>query len=315
MEGSFTSSDKKTNIKYYIFEPEGEIKGVVQISHGMQDYILRYKYLIRYLNAMGYVVCGNDDLGHGQTSLGKETDGFFAKKNGHKYVLADLHTMTKIAKEKYSGLPYFLLGHSMGSFFARAYAYYYPEDIDGLVLCGTSGKVKGTGFAINLLTIVKIFKGAKGKFNVIDKLMTKPYFKYIDDVKTGAEWVTRDPERLANYENDKNTRFKFTISAYKDMLKVLKFVNTNKWAKGVKKYLPIAIYSGSHDPVGNYGKGVAEVYSLLEKQKVQDLELKLYPKARHELHNELLETRMSFFSDLNAWLNKHTANKEDERGM
>ena len=97
------------------------------------------------------------------------------------------------------------------------------------------------------------------------------------------------------------------------MLKVLKFVNSKKWAKGIKKQMPVALYSGSHDPVGNYGKGVAQVYDLLEKQKLEDVELKLYPKARHELHNEKIETRMSFFSDLNNWLNKHTIVKDVQR--
>lgn len=303
-KGTFLSADNKSDVAYYIFEPATKPRAVLQISHGMMDHILRYKDLIDWLNAEGIVVCGNDDLGHGNTSKSKSTDGFFANKNGNKIVLKDLHTMTLIAKEKFGDIPYFLLGHSMGSFFARMYAYYYPNELSGLILCGTSGKVFGTGLGIVLLSFIKAFKGDKSYCTTIENMMLKKYFKYIDNVKTKKEWVTSDSKKLEEYENDPRTSFRFTASAYQDMLKTLKFVNTNKWAKGINNKLPILLCSGAKDPVGNYGNGVNFVYKILENQKIEDLELKLYADARHELHNEKANIRKQFFKDVSSWIDE-----------
>lgn len=304
-KGHFISSDGKSEIAYYIYNDIAQTKpkAVLQISHGMQDYIFRYGDLIKFLNKNGIVVCGNDDLGHGYTSYNKQLDGYFAKKNGYKFVVKDLYTMTKIAKDKYKDVPYFLLGHSMGSFFARYYAYLYPNELSGLILCGTSGKVFGTSFGIALLSLVKMFKGEKSYCKTMENMMLKKYFKYIKTIKTKREWVTSDEQKLSEYENDERCNFRFTASAYKDMLTVLKFVNTKKWAKGINKQMPIAIYSGSLDPVGNYGKSVCEVYKLLEKQKISSLKLKLFEGAYHELHNEKNEIKQEFFNDLIVWLN------------
>lgn len=307
IEGTYLSADGKTDVAYYIFDPKVKMmpRGIVQITHGMQDYILRYKELIEHLNNNGYIVCGNDDLGHGKTSKSAKTDGFFDYKNGNKKVLADIYTLTKIVKDKYGNIPYFLIGHSMGSFFARYYAYMYGEELSGLVLLGTSGKVIGTGFAIKLLSLLKTFKGKDKECAMLENIMLKKYYKYIDHVQTGKEWVTSDNEKLIEYENDPRCSFKFKIATYQDMLKTLKFVNSKKWARGIDKNLPIAIYSGSHDPVGDYGKGVSWVYGLLETQKVKNLQLKLYPKARHELHNETESIRQEFLNDIVIWLNKY----------
>ena len=303
-QGTFLSADKKTDICYYFFENvKGSPKAVVQISHGMQDYILRYGDLIEFLNQNGFIVCGVDNLGHGATSKSSETDGFFAHKNGYKIVVSDLYTMSKLAKNKYPTLPYIMLGHSLGSFFARYFAYLYPNVLDGLILCGTSGKVKGTGFGIALLSLIKFFKGEKSHCQLAENIMLKKYFKYIDNVVTKREWVTSDVQKLKKYQYDPRSTFRFTASAYQDMLKVLKFVNTKKWASGIKKDLPIFICSGALDPVGNYGKGVASVYNLLEKQKIKSIKLNLYQNARHELHNEIPQITKQYFNDVKAWLN------------
>lgn len=302
-KGSFLSADKKSEIQYYVFEDKS-VKpiAVLQISHGMQDYIFRYSDLISFLNANGIVVCGNDDLGHGYTSKSSNTDGFFARKNGYKFVVNDLHTTTLLVKDRFKNLPFFMLGHSMGSFFARYYAYLFPNELTGLILEGTSGKVFGTSFGIFLAKLIQLFKGEKSDCRTIEKTMIKAYFKYIDDVQTGKEWVTSDAEKLKEYENDSRCNFRFTASAYKDMLTVLKFVNSNKCVKGTNNKLPIFICSGAKDPVGNYGKGVCNVYSLYEKHKFNDLKLKLYPNARHELHNEEIKTRTEFFNDVTNWI-------------
>ena len=131
-----------------------------------------------------------------------------------------------------------------------------------------------------------------------------PVKKYIKEIKSGREWVTSDPKKLDIYEKDDRCNFRFTASAFKDMLTVLKFVNSKKCFKGTNKELPIFLASGALDPVGNYGKGVCEVYGRLEKQKLKDVTLKLYPKAYHELHNEKPEITKEFMCDVLCWIKK-----------
>ncbi len=299
---TFISADGKTKIYYYIFRPKNKPRAIVQITHGMMDHILRYNDLIERLNNESVVVCGCDDLGHGET--GKNTKyGFFAKKNGPKYVLEDLHTMTNIIKEQYKDIPFFLIGHSMGSFFARLYAYRYPEELNGLMLLGTSGKVAGTNFALLLLNFLIMFKGKEGYANKIEELSTKTYYKYVDKVETGREWVTSNPVKFQEYLNDPKCGFRFTLGAYKDMISTLKFVSSNKWFKKIKKELPIFLASGVCDPVGQYGTGVSEVFTRLEKTDHINLQLKLYEDARHELHNEIPLIANEFFNDVLAWIN------------
>lgn len=304
-KGSFLSADNKTDVVYYFFENKKiKPKAVLQISHGMQDYILRYNELISFLNSKGIVVCGNDDLGHGLTSKSSSTDGYFADKNGYKYVVKDLLTMTKIAKDRYKNVPYFLLGHSMGSFYARLYAYLYEGELSGLIIEGTSGRVFGTRFGIFLADLISKVTNPKNTCKTIENTMLKSYYKYIDNVETGKEWVTSDNKKLEEYINDDRCNFSFKVSAYRDMLTVLKFVNSNKCIKDTPKDLPIFICSGDKDPVGNYGKGVREVYNRFVKEKQEDVELKLYAGARHELHNEVPLIRKEFCEDVYSWILK-----------
>ncbi|MBQ7884705.1 MAG: alpha/beta fold hydrolase [Clostridia bacterium] len=300
----FLSSDGMTQVAYYFFD-DGitKPKAVVQIAHGMQEHMLRYKDLAKELNKHGIVVCGNDHLGHGKTSTGAQTDGFFASKKGAEYVLKDLHHMTQIAKQNYAGVPLFMLGHSMGSFFARYYAGEYTNELNGLILCGTSGRVTGTNLALCMLSCMKCFKGKKSHSKFADYLMTNSYFKYIPDPVYKMEWITSEPDALEKYIQDERCKIKFTVGAYYDMVSTLKKVNQKSWVKRYNKNLPILLVAGAQDPVGQYGKGVCEVYSLFENQGMQNLDLRLYANARHEPFNEKEPTKSLFYNDIIQWLN------------
>ena len=299
-KNSYLSADNKTNIAYYIFEDkQAKPVAVLQISHGMQEHILRYKSLVKILNKNGIVVCGNDALGHGETANKSGNWGYFASKDGYKIVLQDLYTMTKIAKNKYKNLPFFMLGHSMGSFFARYYAYIYPTELNGLILSGTASRIFGSSLALAIMECIKFFNGDKVTFNKLeDFLMQNVLNKYISDVDSFKEWITTNDKKLDSILKDKKSNFYFTASAYADLLKVLKFVNTTKWAKGIRKDLPILLCSGEKDPIGNYGKGVQNVHNLLKNEGLVDINIKLYKNARHELHSEKQVVSKEFFNDV-----------------
>ncbi|MCQ2550974.1 MAG: lysophospholipase [Clostridia bacterium] len=302
-KGFFKSSDGINDIAWYIFPCENP-KGIVQISHGMQEYLLRYEDLANYLNQNGYVVCGNDHLGHGASA--KEGDlGFMGEKDGYNHVVQDLYKMTELIKERYPDLPIYLHGHSMGSFFGRYYAALYPNELKGLIIEGTGGPNPLGGIGITLTKLLIKLKGAKKPSPFIENLAFGAYTKRIEDAKTGKEWVTRDPVLFEKYVNDPWCNYSFTLAGYKDLMSVLQTVNDKSWAPKIRKDMPVYVVSGKEDPVGEYGKGVEAVYQMLVDAGVKDVTLKLYEDARHEVHNELIEVRKKFYQDLLGWIEKH----------
>lgn len=303
--GFLKSADGVNDVAYYIYtNPTVEPKGIVQLSHGMQEYVGRYEDVAYYLAQNGYILCGNDHLGHGATA--KDGDlGFMGEKDGYNNVVKDLHQMTKIIKEQYPNLPLYLWGHSMGSFFCRYYASLYGEELKGLIIEGTGGPNPLGGIGLGLCKLLIALKGAKKPSPFIENLAFGSYTKRIPDAKVGKEWVTRDPDLFEKYINDPWCAYSFTLAGYKDLMSVLNKVNAKDWAPSIRKDLPIYIFSGAEDPVGDYGKGVKTVYDMLVSAGVKDVELKLYEEARHEVHNELIEVRDEMYQDLLGWIEKH----------
>lgn len=301
----FDSSDGVNTIVGYAYSSvEIAPKAVVQISHGMCEYIGRYDDFAEYMVQNGYAVFGNDHLGHGATSSGEHgTDGYFAERDGRKYVLKDLRRMNQIAHEAYPELPVILLGHSMGSFFARKYAVLYPDTIQGLILSGTGGPNPAAGIGLMLTDWLIRRKGGKYRSKLVNDIAFGQYLKRVKDAKTPYDWISRDTEIVEKYAKDPKCTFIFTVSAFHDLLSVLRDVNKPEWAQSMRKDLPTALVAGRMDPVGNYGKGVEEVHQMLKDAGVSDLTLTLYPGARHEILNET--NRDEVYKDILAWCDAH----------
>lgn len=298
----FLSADNKTQSAGYFYTPTSHTpKAVIQISHGMCEYIERYEHMINVLCVAGYAVCGNDHLGHGNTS--PDNYGFFADKNGYQLLLEDLYSMNTLARKKYSGIPLILFGHSMGSFFARWFAEKNPTNQDALVLSGTGGPSFLMQFGKQLATLLSLIHGPKYISKFLVKASTGSYCRGIENPESPSAWLSRDPLVWAAYDADEKCTFSFTVSAYRDLLTAHTHVNSVGWAQRIRKDLPIYIYSGDFDPVGNYGKGVRAVYQLLMDAGVEDVTLRLYPGGRHEMHNETNKDEV--FHDLITWCDQH----------
>ncbi len=297
----FDSSDGlNTVVGYSYSSPDTTPKAVLQISHGMCEYIGRYDDFAGYMARHGYVVFGNDHLGHGATSDGVNgIDGYFAARDGRKYVLKDLHQMNRIAHEQYPELPVILLGHSMGSFYARLYAVVYPDTIHALLLSGTGGPNPAASVGLALTDWITKTKGAEYRSKLVNNIAFGQYLKRVQAPKTPYDWISRDEEIVAKYAKDPKCTFIFTASAFHDLMSVLRDVNRPQWARKVPKDLPVALFAGDMDPVGDYGKGVEAVYRALAEAGVADLTLKLYPGARHEILNEI--NRAEVYEDVRAW--------------
>ena len=299
--GEYPSSDGSSTVTYYCFVPEGRsVKGILQISHGMKEYVLRYRGFADYFTAQGYLVCGNDHTGHGRSAA----EGALGLTGGADAMVDDVHTLTGLMRGVFPHTPLVLVGHSMGSFIARLYATRYAKDIDGLVIVGTAGFGNPTGMGKLLAKVTMAFHGQKGRSKLLTKVAFGSYNKRIPRKRreklSPSAWLTRDDEVVRAYDADPYCNYIFTAKGYYDLFELIGRVSHKKWAAGVPLSLPTLILSGADDPVGSYGKGVAAVYQRLLSEGMTDLQMLLYPEMRHEVFNEV--GREKVFADLLGWL-------------
>lgn len=300
--GHFESSDGVKSIAYYVYRPENtETRAVMQISHGMCEYIERYEDLADFLCKNGIAVCGNDHLGHGASVSSDDDLGYFGPEGGWTYLPKDLHRLTAIMQEEFEGIPYIMFGHSMGSFAARAYAAKYGRCLDGLILCGTSGGEPAADAGLALAKSLAAVKGGHYRSEKIQQMFFGISNFKVEGKRTEFDWVSRDKEMVAKYMVDPKCNFTFTVRGYYDLIMLLEYVSSDEWAGRIKKDLPIFIISGDMDPVGGYGKGVKKVYDRLVGADVRNVSMKLYEGARHELVNEI--NRSEVYADILGWIN------------
>ncbi len=284
-QGSFLSSNGVSNIAYRICMPDGNARGIIQISHGMCEYFDRYEDSIKYFTDNGFVVCGCDHMGHGGSVASEEDLGYFGTED-YRHLADDQKKLTDLVRRSYRSLPYILFGHSMGSFVARDYISRYHSSIDGCIICGTSGSNSAVGMGITLCSLIKKLKGERYRSKLIKNISFNGYNKLFKRENDSVSWLTRDAEVREKYRNDPKCSYVFTVSAYKTMFELLRQVTSEEWARTVPLSLPVYIISGRDDPVGNYGKGVDEVFDRLNACELNFLKYKIYDDCRHELFNE-----------------------------
>lgn len=294
------SSDGIHTLKGYIYIPDGEPKGILHIVHGMTEHIGRYDSLMQYYAEQGFIVAGYDNLGHGRTVRRSEL-GFIAPKKGYKFLVDDVKVFADKLRAQNKGLPYYLYGHSMGSFIVRLAAQKYPDRFDKLIICGSGGPNPLALMGLLLIDIITPFKGKRGYSKFISKLTFGNYNKGFNEESHSA-WLSKDDEYKKKRLTDPYCNFHFTVSAMHDLIKLNWLCNLGKWYRNFPKNLPTLIVSGANDPVGEHGKGITKVYEKLKSQNVSDLNFKLYENCRHEIHND--SCREELFLDMLQFLNK-----------
>ena len=297
----YPSADGKTQIHAVEWLPDGEVLAVLQIAHGVAEYILRYEDFARYLTGRGFAVVGNDHIGHGQSVAPGAQPLYFGPKGSWNRVVDDLYRLRQDMGKKYPGKTYFMLGHSMGSFLLRTYLIRYPGTLDAAVIMGTGQQpaVMTTGGQL-LAPLLAGKKGEDSPSELVEKLAFGGYNKQFAPNRTGYDWLSVNEENVDRYIADPLCGGKATVGLFREMLWGLGFIRGAGNLKKMDVNTPILFVSGACDPVGANGKGVRQAYESFREAGVVDVTLRLYPGLRHEILNE--DGREQVYLDIYEWL-------------
>ncbi len=280
--------------------PQGTPRGVVQIVHGVAEYAERYETLAQFLTDHGFVVCGEDHLGHGKTVTDGKF-GYFAPKDGWNLVTRDVRRLRELERKKFPNLPYVMLGHSMGSFLTRTYLIRWPGTVDAAVLSGTGQEPAPlVAFGRGLTEGVGLMRGPDHVNDLVYALSMGAYNRKFRPNRTTADWLSRDTERVDANLADPLCAFRPTVSMFRDMMTGLQLIGNPRYAARMDRNTPIYFMSGDQDPVGGMGKGVRRVARMFRRAGCTDVTVRLYPGGRHEMFHEL--NRSQVMEDLLTWL-------------
>ena len=286
-----------------LWKPAGKPRAVLQIVHGMIEHIERYAELAKVLCGRGILVVGNDHIGHGRSVKDPAEYGYFKAASGKgpaDTVLEDIHRVTENVRQMYPDVPYFLMGHSMGSFFARAYIDAYGNELDGAMIMGTGNFPEVPLMAGRcLIKTVSLIKGEHAHWSFLDEAFAGSNNRGIKDPKTPSDWLSHDETRVEMYRNDPLTDYTFTLNGYDTLIDILLDMDKREKTqimtvrerkkKGMNTVIdmPVAFLSGAEDPIGNFGKDPKTVARRYKRMGYRHVSLKLYKDDRHELLHEL----------------------------
>lgn len=283
---SIPSADGKSTLAAYAAIPASP-RAMLQISHGMCEYFLRYEGFAEYLSEQGILVFGHDHLGHGHTAKAPEELGFTAEGGGAEILCADVRRVAEHMHTRYPDLPILLFGHSMGSFIARAVLEEDASLYRAAIICGTGGPDTPAGAGKLLASLLIALRGERYRSTFLKGVAFSGYNKKFEKNCDPNAWLTRDEEIVERYNADPFCTYVFTLRGYHDLFSLVERVSRRAWAEEMPKELPLLLMSGEMDPVGSWGKGVRLVDTALREAGVKDVTLRLYPEMRHEILNEI----------------------------
>ena len=307
----FDSADGVSKIHCVKWTPEGEPVAVLQIVHGMVEYIERYRPFAEYLNRQGFVVVGHDHIGHGESVANEDEWGIMHAKHPSDIMVEDIYSHYKMTKEDYPRIPYFIMGHSMGSYMTRKCLCVKAKEMDGLsgaVIMGTGTEAPATiNAGLAVINLLAFFRSDNYRSTFVrDMTYSAPYKQYdCPGATPDNSWLTKDTEIVKKYYSDPKCTYVFSLGAYRGLVESTKYDNKAENIAKMKKDLPVFFVSGAADPVGNMGKGVQAAYDKFQAAGMQDLSIKLYEGDRHEILNEL--DRETVYKDIYDWMKSKMA--------
>ncbi|HPT83446.1 MAG TPA: alpha/beta hydrolase [Limnochordia bacterium] len=275
-------------------------RAIVQIAHGMAEHSGRYAPFAQFLNGQGYVVVASDHRGHGKTGEKAGVMGYFAPQNGFDRVVDDLRFISTTIQAQYPGLPLFLFGHSMGSFLIRRYLQKYGAQAAGAILMGSAGDPGAAAKLGKLVARWQMRRDPTKPSPLLDTLSFGAFNRGIKNPRTKFDWLSRDAAEVQKYMDDPFCGMVCSCGFFFDLLTGLELIHDPQEIEGIPKNIPLLVLSGAADPVGKYGQGVRQFVGQLKNHNITNIELKLYPEARHELLHELNRTEV--MEDIAGWL-------------
>ena len=298
----YKSADEITQIHACIWTPEEKPKGIIQIAHGVTEYILRYEEFANFFVSKGYVVVGNDHIGHGLSVAEGREKMYFGPEGSWNFVVKDIKKCIELTKEKYPNIPYILLGFSLGSFLVRTYLIDYPGTVDKAIIMGT-GQI--SPIAIKLAKMMANSEAKKvgedHSTKQIHDLTFGTYNKIFAPNKTEYDWLCANEDALNDYINDPSRGGDFSAGLFREMLNGMLYSSKIKNINKMDKNIPILLISGDKDPVGDCGKGVIKSYKAFQKAKVKKIDIKLYSNDRHDILHE--KDKDKIYNDILEWIN------------
>ena len=300
-EFTFPSADGKTAIHAVEWLPEGAPRAVLQIAHGVSEYVLRYEDFAGYLTERGFAVVGNDHLGHGLSVSDGAPRLYFGPKGSWNWVVEDMEQLRKLTHRHFPNLPYFLLGHSMGSFLTRTYLIRYPGTVDGAIIMGT-GYMSAASTAASLAVINAecLRNGESRPSAVATKASFGIYNRRFAPNRTSMDWLSLNPDNVDAYLKDPLCQGNASAGLFREMLSGIRFVCKEDNIRKMNHHTPILFISGAMDMVGDCSKGVERAAAAFQRAGMRDVTVKLYPELRHEVLRE--DCREQVYDDIDRWL-------------
>lgn len=298
----FDSRDNENKIHAMKWIPESKTPiCILQIIHGMAEYIERYDEFAETMARKGILVVGEDHLGHGKSVGENGTYGYFCERDAATVVVRDSHRLKKMIQEQYPGIPYIILGHSMGSFILRNYLCRYGTGIQAAVIVGTGMQPKAVLAAGKAVAAVqKLFKDSKYPSGLLNAIAFGGYNKRIKGNRTVMDWLTKDEKIVDAYIQDPLCGFTFTLNGFQTIFELVSRLYKSENLEKIPKELPVFFMSGADDPVGDYGKGVNKACRSLVDAGMKRVQMKLYSDDRHEVLNET--DRAKIYEDIYIWI-------------
>ena len=282
------------------WEPEGKPCAVLQIVHGISEHVERYDHFAGFMAEQGFLVVAEDHMGHGGSIGPNDAPGYF--EGGWTKAVGDTHRLMSYTQMELPDVPYFLLGHAMGSFMVRSMLIKYPKmELTAAILSGTGWMHRGiinTGIAS--ATMVCKLEGAQSHSKRLNAMLYAGYNRRVEHKRTEFDWLTRDSKAIAAYIADPLCGFAATAGLIRDMLTAMRDNQEPENLKKMRKDLPILFVAGNEDPMGGYGEGVIRSAAEFEKAGMQHVDMRLFPLCRHEVLNEI--NKEEVYAYLLRWL-------------
>lgn len=302
-EGFFPSANQSDSIAYRILTPKENPVGILLMLHGMGSHSGRYMGVGEFFTSHGYVVFAYDQAGHGKSVGDSGIFGSFAEKDGDAVLVKDMHTAVEMMRSRYRHLPFFVFGHSLGSFVARAYVVAHPDCLDGAIFSGTCERIELP--SRHRRKLEKLAKKTGREYSPeVEELMIGDFAKAFPE-KGG--WITTNPAAFGPKGSDPYFGHPMCADAYCDMYRLMHYISGDEWVEGFPKSLPVLFLSGERDPLGGYGEGIQQLADTLAEGEVSSVAYRIYPGEKHETLGSLSDSLVR--NDMLRWLKEKTEEK------